>query len=140
VVKVLKIGSAFDSGKTLNPKMCEAQMEGGAGMGVGCALYEGFIFNAKGELQNKNLHDYKICSAADLPSGKNFSSVTVEYAHPEGPYGAKGISETSMCPTAPAIANAIYNAIGVRLTALPMNPERVWSALNNIEITPELSS
>ncbi len=138
VVKVLKIGSAFDAGKALNPKLCEGQIEGGAGMGVGSALYEGFIFDEKGNVKNMNMHDYKICSAADLPSGKNISSETVECAHPEGPYGAKGIAETSMCPTAPAIANAIYNAIGVRVNALPMTPERVWNALNNIENIPEL--
>jgi carbon-monoxide dehydrogenase large subunit len=128
-VKVLRFCSVFDTGKSINPKMCEAQLEGGAGMGIGSALYEGFIFGDKGELLNPNLHDYRICSTQQVPSGEKMKSMTVEAPHREGPFGAKGIGENAMCPTAPAIANAIYNATGARLTHLPMTPERILKAI-----------
>jgi CO/xanthine dehydrogenase Mo-binding subunit len=111
--------------------MCEAQLEGGAGMGIGSALYEGFVFSDKGELLNPNFHDYRICSTMQVPSGEKMKSMTVEIPHREGPFGAKGIGETAMCPTAPAIANAIYHAAGVRLTHLPMTPERILKAIKN---------
>jgi CO/xanthine dehydrogenase Mo-binding subunit len=129
LVKVLRFCSAFDTGTTINPKMCEAQMEGGAGMGIGSALHEGFVFSEKGRLLNPNFHDYRICSSLQVPSGENIKSMTVEDPHREGPFGAKGIGESSMCPTAPAIGNAIYNATGVRLTHLPMTPERILKAI-----------
>jgi CO/xanthine dehydrogenase Mo-binding subunit len=129
MVKVLRFCSAFDTGKTINPKMCEAQIEGGVGMGIGSALYEGFVFSEKGQLRNPNLHDYMICSSLQVPSGDKIKSMTVEDPHREGPFGAKGIGESSMCPSAPAVGNAIHNAIGVRLTRLPMTAERVLKAI-----------
>ncbi len=129
LVKVLRFCSAFDTGRTINPKMCEAQLEGGAGMGIGSALFEGFVFSEKGELLNPNFHDYRICSTLQVPSGEKMKSMMVEIPHREGPFGAKGIGETAMCPAAPAIANAIYNATGVRLTRLPMTPERILQAI-----------
>ena len=129
LVKVLRFCSAFDTGKTINPKMCEAQLEGGAGMGIGSALYEGFVFSDKGELLNPNFHDYRICSTLQVPSGEKIKSMMVEAPHREGPFGAKGIGETAMCPSAPAIANAIYHATGTRLTHLPMTPERILKAI-----------
>ena len=128
-VRVLRLYSAFDTGKTMHPAMCEAQQEGGAVMGIGSALMEGFRFDENGRLTNANLHDYKICSAGDVPTGDDLRVALVEDPHPEGPYGAKGAAESAMCPTASAIANAIYDAVGVRLTHLPMTPERVLEAL-----------
>jgi carbon-monoxide dehydrogenase large subunit len=136
LVKVLRFCSAFDTGKTINPKMCEAQLEGGAGMGIGSALYEGFVFNDRGELLNPNFHDYRICSTLQVPSGEKIKSMTVEAPHREGPFGAKGIGETAMCPTAPAIANAIYNATGARLSHLPMTPERILKAIKGKNSKP----
>ena len=127
--KVLRIYTAFDNGKTINPQMCVAQMEGGAIMGLGSALYEGYILNDDGRLMNPNFHDYKIPSIGDVPHNKDMKIELVEIPHREGPYGAKGVSEAAMCPTAPAIANAIYNAIGVRMPRIPMTPERVFKAL-----------
>ncbi|MCL5734977.1 MAG: xanthine dehydrogenase family protein molybdopterin-binding subunit [Actinobacteria bacterium] len=129
VVKILRLYSAFDTGKTMHPTMCEAQHEGGMVQGIGSALYEGFIFDEAGVLMNPNLHDYKVCSTGDVPSGDDLWVALVEDPHPEGPYGAKGTGESAMCPTASAVANAIYNAVGVRLTQLPMTPERVLAAL-----------
>ncbi|MFC1845978.1 xanthine dehydrogenase family protein molybdopterin-binding subunit [Chloroflexota bacterium] len=129
LVKVLRLCSAFDTGKTINPKACEGQIEGGAAMGIGSALYEAFMFNDKGELLNPNFHDYRLCGLNQVPSGDNMKSMTVEHPHREGPYGAKGVAEAGMCPTAPAIASAIYNATGARLKHIPMTPERVLDAI-----------
>ena len=131
MVKILRLCTAFDMGKSINPKMCEGQMEGGAAMGIGSALYEGFIFDDKGKMLNPNFHDYRICSTMEVPSGGSMKSLCVEIPHREGPFGAKGMGEGAMCPTAPAIANAIYNATGVRLTHLPMTPERILKAIKN---------
>ena len=128
-VTVLRLHSAFDNGKTMHPAMCEAQIEGGAVMGIGSALYEGYQFDAAGRLQNPNFHDYKICSIGEVPTGDDLKVAFIEAPHKEGPYGAKGVGEAAMCPTASAIANAIYDAVGVRLTHLPMTPERVLAAL-----------
>lgn len=129
LAKVLRFCSAFDTGRTINPKMCEAQMEGGAAMGIGSALYEGFVFSDKGELLNPNLHDYQLCSSMEVPGGDRMKSITVEYPHREGPFGAKGMGEAGMNPTAPAIASAIYHATGARVTHLPMTPERILKAV-----------
>ncbi|MEW6667310.1 MAG: xanthine dehydrogenase family protein molybdopterin-binding subunit [Thermodesulfobacteriota bacterium] len=128
-VKVLKCASAFDCGRPINPKLVEAQMEGGAGMGIGSSLFEGFIFDDQGKLMNPNLHDYRLPGAMEVPSGKNKASFVVEAPHREGPFGAKGMGEAAMNATAPAIANAIYNATGVRLTSIPMTPESVLKAI-----------
>ena len=83
----------------------------------------------KGNCSIRTLHDYRICSAQQVPSGEKMKSMIVEAPHREGPFGAKGIGENAMCPTAPAIANAIYNATGARLTHLPMTPERILKAI-----------
>ncbi len=133
VVKVLKCASAFDCGRPMNPKLVEGQMEGGAAMGIGSGLYEGFIFDGRGELLNPNLHDYRLCSAMEVPSGKNMASFIIEDPHQEGPYGAKGMGEAAMNATAPAIANAIYHATGARVKHLPMTPERVLRAIKWIK-------
>lgn len=129
IVKILRLASAFDTGRAINPKLCEGQMEWGAGMGIGCALLEGFLFNERGELLNPNFHDYRLASTMDVPSGENMASIIVEAPHREGPFGAKGMGEATMTPTAPAIANAIYDAIDVRLKDLPMTPERILKAV-----------
>ncbi|MFH1651985.1 MAG: xanthine dehydrogenase family protein molybdopterin-binding subunit [Chloroflexota bacterium] len=129
LVRILRFCSAVDTGKAINPKACEAQIEGGVAMGIGSALYEGFVFSNNGKLLNPNLHDYRIPSTAEIPSGENLESIIVEEPHPEGPFGAKGSGEISMNPTAPAIANAIYHATGARVTRLPITPERLLEAL-----------
>jgi carbon-monoxide dehydrogenase large subunit len=129
IVKILRFASAYDVGRALNPKLCEGQMEGGATMGIGAALYEGFVFDESGKLLSTNFHDYRMPSAMEVPSGENMVSMIVEDTHREGPFGAKGMGEATMTCTAPAIANAIYNAVGVRLKQIPMNPERVIGAI-----------
>jgi CO/xanthine dehydrogenase Mo-binding subunit len=128
-IRVLRLHSAFDNGKTIHPTMAQGQIEGGAVMGIGSALWEGYRFDESGRLLNPNFHDYRICSIGDVPLGDDLKVTFVEAPHREGPYGAKGVGESAFCPTACAIANAVYDAVGVRVTELPMTPERVLAAL-----------
>lgn len=128
IVKVLRWVNAFDMGTPINPKLCEGQMEGGAGMGIGSALYEELVMD-NGKILNPGFRDYRFPSTKEIPSGNNMKSMTVEAPHREGPFGAKGAGEAAMTPSAPAIANAIYNAAGVRITDLPITPEKVLKAL-----------
>jgi CO/xanthine dehydrogenase Mo-binding subunit len=120
-VKVLKITAAHDVGRAINPTLIEGQIEGGAAQGLGQALMEEF-FPGKGE----NLHDYLIPSAGDMPS---VESILIEDPAPIGPFGAKGIGEQAVIPTAPAILNAIHDAIGVRIKKVPATPDRVRAAI-----------
>jgi CO/xanthine dehydrogenase Mo-binding subunit len=103
-------------------------MEGGAGMGIGSALFEEMVVD-KGRILNPNLTDYRLPSTDDIPSGDNMSSMIASAPQRDGPFKAKGLAEGTMSPTAPAIANAIYNAVGVRIKDLPITPEKVLKAL-----------
>lgn len=116
-VRVLKIAAAHDVGRAINPTLVEGQIEGGAAQGLGFALMEEF-FPGKGE----NLHDYLIPSAGDVPP---VDSILIEDPSPIGPFGAKGVGEQALIPTAPAILNAIRHATGVRIRRIPATPERV---------------
>jgi CO/xanthine dehydrogenase Mo-binding subunit len=119
--------SIADVGKAINPLQCEAQEEGGVMMGLGHTLFEHMIYE-DGQLLNPGLIDYRIPNMDDLPD--DLRSILVENGDGPGPYGAKGIGESGLMPTAPAIANAIARAIGVRLTDLPLTPERVRAAIS----------
>jgi xanthine dehydrogenase molybdenum-binding subunit len=103
----------------------EGQIEGGAQMGLGYALSEELIV-ANGQVLNPDFHHYRLFTAADMPE---IETILVETDDPGGPFGAKGVGEMGGTPTAAAIANAIYDAIGIRLTDLPMTPERVLAAI-----------
>jgi len=120
-VRVLKITAAHDVGRAINPTLVEGQIEGGAAQGLGHALMEEF-FPGKGE----NLHDYLIPSAGDMPP---VESILIEDPSPIGPFGAKGIGEQAVIPTAPAILNAIHDAIGVRIHRVPATPDRIRAAI-----------
>ncbi len=120
-VKVQKITAAHDVGRAINPTLIEGQIEGGAAQGLGHALMEEF-FPGKGE----NLHDYLIPSAGDMPP---VESILIEDPSPIGPFGAKGIGEQAVIPTAPAILNAIHDATGVRIGRVPATPDRVRAAI-----------
>jgi len=124
-VKVVQYVAAHDVGKAINPMLLEGQVYGGALMGIGYALTEQLL-SEKGEVMNPNFRDYKILTAKDAVP---IEAVIVETQDKDGPYGAKGIGEPGCVPTAPAIANAVYDAIGVRMTELPMTPERVLTAI-----------
>lgn len=120
-VRVLKVTAAHDVGKAINPTLIEGQIEGGVAQGLGMALMEEF-FPGKGE----NLHDYLIPSAGDMPE---IESILIEEPSSIGPFGAKGIGEQAVIPTAPAILNAIYDAVGVRMRRVPATPDRVRAAI-----------
>lgn len=120
-VKVLKLTAAHDLGRAINPTLVEGQIEGGAAQGLGLALMEEF-FPGRGE----NLHDYLIPSIGDMPP---VESIIIEDPSPVGPFGAKGIGEQALIPTAPAIFNAIHDAVGVRLRRAPATPDRVRAAI-----------
>jgi aldehyde oxidoreductase len=120
-VRVLKVTAAHDVGRAINPTLIEGQIEGGVAQGLGMALMEEF-FPGKGE----NLHDYLIPTAGDVPP---VESILIEDASPIGPFGAKGIGEQAVIPTAPAILNAIHDAIGIRIHKVPATPDRVRAAI-----------
>ena len=120
-VKVLRIVAAHDVGRAINPILVEGQIEGGIAQGIGMALMEEFT-PGRGE----NLHDYLIPTIGDMPE---IRSILVERPSSVGPFGAKGIGEQALIPTAPAILNAIHHATGARLTRTPATPDRVRAAL-----------
>jgi CO/xanthine dehydrogenase Mo-binding subunit len=124
-VTVLKIAAVPDIGKAINPLLIEGQIEGGVAMGVGYALMEEIRIE-KGYILNSTLTDYLVPTSKDIPV---IAIDLVEDPNLLGPFGAKGIGEPPMNPTAAAIANAIYDATGVRVKELPFTPERVLSAL-----------
>lgn len=126
VTKLLKIVAVHDSGRIINPSVCENQVSGGALIGSGFALTEDLVWDAKtGRVLNPNFADYKILNALDAPPMDIFFADVVD---PVGPFGIKSIGEGATCPTPSAIGQAIYNAIGVRLNS-PFTPERVLEAI-----------
>lgn len=128
-VKILKLVAAHDLGRAINPLNCYQQIEGSLVMGMSGALLEDVKLNEHGTVLNPNLHDYKISTTKDIPI---LESHLVEARQPDGPYGAKGVGEPALAATAPAIANAICNAIGGRIKDLPLTPEKVYRELRNI--------
>jgi len=124
-VKVLNFVAAHDVGRAINPMMVEGQIEGGAVQGLGYALSEELVWE-EGIVLNPNFQDYRIFYINDVPPMK---SLIVESIDPDGPYGAKGVGEPASIPTAPAVANAIYDAVGVRIKSLPITPEKILKAL-----------
>ncbi|HLF90681.1 MAG TPA: xanthine dehydrogenase family protein molybdopterin-binding subunit [Anaerolineales bacterium] len=124
-VRVLRLACANDVGRAINPMAVEGQIEGGAQMGLGYALTEELIVE-NGRVLNPDFHHYRLFTAADMPE---IETIIVETDDPGGPFGAKGVGEMGGTPTAAAVANAIYDAIGIRMTELPMTPERVLAAI-----------
>jgi aldehyde oxidoreductase len=120
-VRVLKVTAAHDVGRAINPTLIEGQIEGGVAQGIGLALMEEF-FPGFGE----NLHDYLIPTIGDVPP---IETILVERASSVGPFGAKGVGEQALIPTAPAILNAIHDATGVRVTRTPATPDRLRAAI-----------
>lgn len=124
-ILVKKVAAAHDIGKVINPMGAEGQVHGGVAMGLGYALSEQIQLDS-GRMLNPNFTDYKILTAMDMPE---VVPIFVETNDPEGPFGAKGMGEMTMVPTAAAIANAVYQATGVRIRSLPITPEKVLNAL-----------
>ena len=124
-VEIVNYVAAHDVGRAINPSLLKGQIHGAVLMGVGYALSEEMIFQ-HGRLLNPNFSDYRILTAMDATP---VEVELVETNDPSGPFGAKGVGEPGLVPTAPAIANAIYDAVGVRIHELPMTPEVVLNAL-----------
>lgn len=127
-VEVLRGVAAFDVGKAINPDMVRAQMEGGFVQGISSALFESLQLK-EGVLQNPSFTDYRIATSADAPH--DIQAIIVECAQDDGPFGARGIGEHSLVPTIPAIANAIYDAVGIRVGAPPFSSEKVYLAMQD---------
>jgi len=125
-VRVLHLATAVDPGTAVNPMQSEGQVEGAVTQGMGFALTEELLLDGAGRPLNPNFMDYKIFSAKDMPK---LTTILVETDEPLGPFGAKSISEVPINGPAPAIANAIYHAVGVRIRKLPIRPEDVLRAL-----------
>jgi CO/xanthine dehydrogenase Mo-binding subunit len=124
-VTLLRYVAAHDVGKAINPMAVEGQIEGGVAQGLGYALTEAVLIHS-GKVLNPNLRDYYLPTTLDVPE---IESILVESNDPTGPYGAKGVGEATLIPVAPAIANAIYHATGIRFTELPITPEKICLAL-----------
>jgi xanthine dehydrogenase molybdenum-binding subunit len=124
-IQVLHVHVAQDVGKVLNPLLLDGQIHGGVLQGVGYAISEEMIFD-KGRLLNPNFHNYKLLTAADVPEIHFYA---VETHDQQGPYGAKGVAEAPLIPTAAAIANAVCRALDLEVIELPLTPERVLKAL-----------
>lgn len=125
-VRIIKIAAAHDVGKAINPAIVEGQIQGGVLMGVGYTVTEEIKYDSKGRQINNSLDKYILLTAADVPE---IDTIIVETNDPTGPYGAKGVGECGMVPTAAAISNAVYNAIGIRFKEIPLTEERVLKAL-----------
>jgi CO/xanthine dehydrogenase Mo-binding subunit len=125
-VDVRNIWAAHDVGKAINPQTLEGQIEGGSLQGLGYGRYEKIVFTSKGEVLSNNLGTYLIPTTKDTPT---IHSIIIEEPWEDGPYGAKGIGEQPLMGIAPALTNAISNAVGIRLNTIPATPEVVWAAI-----------
>ena len=125
-IEIIRGVAAFDVGKAINPEMVKAQMEGGFVQGLSTALFESLQLKG-GVVQNPSFVDYRIATSADAPP--DIQSIIVEVPQDDGPWGARGIGEHSMVPTIPAVANALYDAVGIRLPGPPFTAEKVFLAL-----------
>lgn len=125
--RVLRYTVVQDAGKAVHPAYVEGQYQGGAAQGIGWALNEEYIYGADGRLQNPGFLDYRIPVCSDLPM---IDTEILEIPNPNHPYGVRGVGETSIVPPLAAIANAVSNAVGVRMTHIPMSPPRILAALD----------
>lgn len=127
IVRVIKVVSVTDAGKIINPKMAEGQIEGGIPQALGMALTEFMPFDEKGRMLNLDFNSYHIYTARDMPE---LVVRFVKSDEPTGPYGAKAVAEIPINAPAPAIANAVYNAVGVRIRHLPIRPDHVLGKID----------
>jgi len=136
-VIVDRMTDAHDCGFAINRTSVEGQMQGSLSMGLGEAMFEEVKFDDKGRILNGNLAEYKIPTALDMP---NVETIIVESNEPNGPFGAKEVGEGAIMPTIPAILNAVYDAVGVKIHELPLTPERVFTAIREKEREKEDSA
>lgn len=131
-IQVLSFVTAADCGVPLNPRMVEGQLEGATVNGISYALTEELLFDGNGRITNPSFWDYKIFTAADIPQMK---TIIVDSFEPTGPFGAKSIAEIGINGPAPAIANALFDAVGIRLFDLPLTPEKVLGEIRRLGIS-----
>ena len=127
-VTVLRYTAVQDAGRAVHPSYVEGQIQGGAAQGIGWALNEEYIYDERGRLENPGFLDYRMPVASDLPM---IDAVIVEVPNPNHPYGVRGVGEVPIIPPMAAVANAVENATGVRMTDLPISPPRLLAALDN---------
>jgi CO/xanthine dehydrogenase Mo-binding subunit len=125
-IEVIHYVAAVDCGVAIHPQLAEGQMEGAILNGIGYALTEEMLISSTGRVRNPTLFDYKILGALDVP---RLDVVLVDSYEPTGPMGAKSVGEIGINGPIPTIANAIYDAVGIRLRETPFTPERVLAAL-----------
>ena len=125
-VTILRYTATQDVGKAIHPSYVEGQIQGGVVQGIGWALNEEYYYDAAGHLMNASLLDYRMPTALDLPM---IDAVMVEVANPTHPFGVRGVGEVPIVPPGAALANAIYRAVGVRMTEMPMNPAALVKAI-----------
>jgi len=125
-VQVLRCTVAQDAGKAIHPSYVEGQMQGGTAQGIGWALNEEYFYDDKGTLRNSGFLDYRIPTCLDLPM---IETIVVEEPNPGHPLGVRGVGEVSIVPPVAAVANAIYRAVGVRMTQTPMSPPKLLKAM-----------
>jgi CO/xanthine dehydrogenase Mo-binding subunit len=127
IVRVLRYTSIQDVGRAVHPGYVEGQMQGGAAQGIGWALNEEYIYNKEGKVDNPGFLDYRMPVCSDLPM---LDTVIIEVPNPKHPQGVKGVAEGPLVPALAAVANAVKNAIGIRMTSLPLSPPKVLDALD----------
>jgi CO/xanthine dehydrogenase Mo-binding subunit len=127
-VRILDYVAAQDVGFGINPAEVEGQIQGGIVQGIGWALLEGFSYDENGQLLTSTLMDYALPHIQDVP---NITTMLVEIPSALGPFGAKGVGEPPVVPVGATVANAIHDAIGVRMTQLPMTSEQVFTIMNS---------
>ena len=125
-VRILRYTAAQDVGKAIHPSYVEGQIQGGVVQGIGWALTEGYFYGDDCTMANPTFLDYRMPTTLDLPM---VDCILVEVSNPASPHGIRGVGEVPLVPPMAAIANAIYDAVGVRLRELPMSPDRVVAAL-----------
>jgi CO/xanthine dehydrogenase Mo-binding subunit len=130
-VKVLRYTAVQDVGRAIHPSYVEGQIQGGAAQGIGWALNEEYIYDAKGKMDNAGFLDYRVPVASDMPM---IEAVLVEVPNPRHPFGARGVGEVPIVPPMAAIANAIRSATGLRMPDLPMSPPKVRAALDAVAL------
>jgi 4-hydroxybenzoyl-CoA reductase subunit alpha len=133
-IRVIDVWDVHDCGMVINPALLHAQVHGALFMGMGEAIWEEVKFDSKGKILNPNLSDYRMPTALDTP---RVTSELVESCDPAGPWGVKEVGEGATIPTMGCYANAIYDAMGIRVYSLPLSYEKVWRALKENKIREE---
>src|SRR5207245_8690814 len=125
-VQILRATCAQDAGRAIHPSYVEGQMQGGTAQGIGWALNEEYFYDDRGILRNSGLLDYRMPTCLDLPQ---IETLIVEVPNPSHPLGVRGVGEVGIVPPMAAVAEAIYQAIGMRMEELPMSPPKVLKAI-----------